>query len=170
MPKLNIIITGTGAVDKEGSGRLVLTGASQFTGAFNLNNGIVTITNGAALGNPSNAVVINNPAALELQDVSGNGTAPVNLGLKPITIQSGIGVVDTANLTSGALGYGIIRSVAGNNTISGVITYTAGGVVYGLRRPDPSPRWFGFHEVFHALTVVAFGAHCVGLGLAVGAL
>jgi hemolysin III len=39
--------------------------------------------------------------------------------------------------------------------------------VYGLRRPDPSPRWFGFHEVFHALTVVAFGAHCAGLALAV---
>jgi hemolysin III len=45
--------------------------------------------------------------------------------------------------------------------------YTAGGLVYGLRRPDPSPRWFGFHEVFHALTVAAFAAHCVGLSLAV---
>jgi hemolysin III len=51
--------------------------------------------------------------------------------------------------------------------IAGGLLYTAGGVVYGLRRPDPSPRWFGFHEVFHALTVVAFGAHCVGLALAV---
>jgi hemolysin III len=54
--------------------------------------------------------------------------------------------------------------------VAGGLLYTAGGVVYGLRRPDPSPRWFGFHEVFHALTVVAFGAHCVGLGLAVHAL
>jgi hemolysin III len=34
--------------------------------------------------------------------------------------------------------------------------YTIGGVVYALRRPDPSPRWFGFHEVFHALTIVGF--------------
>ncbi|MFF9852975.1 hemolysin III family protein, partial [Streptomyces litmocidini] len=24
---------------------------------------------------------------------------------------------------------------------------------------NPSPRWFGFHEVFHALTVAAFAAH-----------
>ena len=31
--------------------------------------------------------------------------------------------------------------------------YTVGGVVYGLKRPDPSPRWFGFHEVFHTFTI-----------------
>ena len=44
--------------------------------------------------------------------------------------------------------------------------YTLGGVVYGLRRPDPFPSWFGFHEVFHALTVLAFAAHYVGVSLA----
>jgi hemolysin III len=45
--------------------------------------------------------------------------------------------------------------------------YTAGGVVYGLRRPDPSPRWFGFHEVFHALTVAAFVCQYVAASLVV---
>lgn len=34
--------------------------------------------------------------------------------------------------------------------------YTAGGVVYALRRPDPNPRWFGFHEVFHLFTIIGF--------------
>src|SRR3954469_24162126 len=38
----------------------------------------------------------------------------------------------------------------------GGFCYTAGGIVYALRRPNPSPRWFGFHEVFHALTVAGF--------------
>ena len=38
----------------------------------------------------------------------------------------------------------------------GGFCYTAGGVVYALKRPNPSPRWFGFHEVFHACTVVGF--------------
>jgi hemolysin III len=38
----------------------------------------------------------------------------------------------------------------------GGFLYTVGGVVYALRRPDPNPRWFGFHEVFHALTIAAF--------------
>jgi hemolysin III len=45
--------------------------------------------------------------------------------------------------------------------------YTTGGVVYGLRRPDPSPRWFGFHEVFHALTVAAFVCQYVAASLVV---
>lgn len=34
--------------------------------------------------------------------------------------------------------------------------YTAGGLIYAFKRPNPSPRWFGFHEVFHTLTVVGF--------------
>ena len=51
--------------------------------------------------------------------------------------------------------------------VAGGLLYTLGGLVYGLRRPNPSPRWFGFHEVFHALTVLAFAAHCTGLAVAV---
>jgi hemolysin III len=43
----------------------------------------------------------------------------------------------------------------------GGLLYTAGALVYGIKRPNPSPRWFGFHEIFHALTVAAFAAHYV---------
>jgi hemolysin III len=39
--------------------------------------------------------------------------------------------------------------------IAGGLLYTAGAVVYALKRPDPWPRWFGFHEVFHTLTITA---------------
>ena len=46
---------------------------------------------------------------------------------------------------------------------AGGLLYTIGGVVYGLRRPNPFPSWFGFHEVFHAFTVVAFAAHYTGV-------
>lgn len=49
----------------------------------------------------------------------------------------------------------------------GGLLYTVGALVYGLRRPDPSPRWFGYHEVFHAFTIAAFGAHWVAALLAV---
>jgi len=38
--------------------------------------------------------------------------------------------------------------------LCGVI-YSLGAVVYALRRPDPFPRVFGYHEVFHALVIVA---------------
>jgi hemolysin III len=44
--------------------------------------------------------------------------------------------------------------------------YTLGGVVYGFKRPNPFPRWFGFHEVFHTLTIAAFVAHYVGVSIA----
>ena len=44
--------------------------------------------------------------------------------------------------------------------------YTLGGVVYGLQRPDPWPRHFGFHEVFHTFTILAFAAHYVAVSLA----
>ncbi|HSK55475.1 MAG TPA: hemolysin III family protein [Jiangellales bacterium] len=54
--------------------------------------------------------------------------------------------------------------------IIGGVLYSLGGLVYGLRRPDPSPRWFGFHEVFHALTVAAFVAHYVGVSITVYAV
>ncbi|MDQ0937616.1 hemolysin III [Streptomyces turgidiscabies] len=50
--------------------------------------------------------------------------------------------------------------------ITGGLLYTAGAVVYGLKRPDPFPRWFGFHEVFHALTIAAFTAHYTAILLA----
>ena len=49
--------------------------------------------------------------------------------------------------------------------VLGGLLYTVGAVVYALRRPDPSPRWFGFHEVFHACTLVAFAAHYVAVSL-----
>lgn len=50
--------------------------------------------------------------------------------------------------------------------VAGGLLYSAGAVVYALQRPDPSPRWFGFHEVFHALTVAAFTAHYIAISLA----
>jgi hemolysin III len=51
--------------------------------------------------------------------------------------------------------------------IVGGALYTAGAVVYGLKRPDPSPRWFGFHEIFHACTVAAFVVHYIAVSIAV---
>ncbi|GGP89416.1 PAQR family membrane homeostasis protein TrhA [Streptomyces roseolilacinus] len=49
--------------------------------------------------------------------------------------------------------------------VVGGVLYSVGGMVYGLKRPNPSPRWFGFHEVFHSLTLAAFAVHYVGISL-----
>lgn len=43
--------------------------------------------------------------------------------------------------------------------------YSIGGLVYGLRRPDPFPRVFGFHEIFHALTLAAFTVQYIAISL-----
>ncbi len=42
---------------------------------------------------------------------------------------------------------------------AGGVLYTAGAVVYAAGRPNPWPRTFGFHEVFHAFVIAAAAAH-----------
>ncbi|MGK3950751.1 PAQR family membrane homeostasis protein TrhA [Microbacterium sp. I2] len=43
--------------------------------------------------------------------------------------------------------------------IIGGLLYTFGAVVYALKRPNPWPGHFGFHEIFHVCTVLAFLCH-----------
>jgi hemolysin III len=45
----------------------------------------------------------------------------------------------------------------------GGLAYTVGAVVYGMKRPNPFPGKFGFHEIFHTLTLVAFLCHWTGI-------
>ena len=42
---------------------------------------------------------------------------------------------------------------------AGGLLYTAGAIVYATQRPDPNPRVFGYHEVFHLLVIAAAAAH-----------
>jgi hemolysin III len=54
--------------------------------------------------------------------------------------------------------------------VIGGLLYTAGAVIYARKRPNPSPATFGYHEVFHALTVVAAASHFVAVALLVSRL
>jgi hemolysin III len=47
----------------------------------------------------------------------------------------------------------------------GGICYTFGAVVYGRKRPNPSPTWFGFHEIFHAATIAGFICHYAAIAV-----
>ncbi|WP_193508990.1 hemolysin III family protein [Cryobacterium sp. BB736] len=49
--------------------------------------------------------------------------------------------------------------------IIGGICYSAGAVVYGMKKPNPFPGKFGFHEIFHTLTLLAFLCHWTGIFL-----
>ena len=50
---------------------------------------------------------------------------------------------------SASLGFALV--------LAGGLAYTAGAVVYALKRPDPWPTVFGYHEVFHLFTIVGAG-------------
>ncbi|HMD51731.1 MAG TPA: hemolysin III family protein [Solirubrobacteraceae bacterium] len=49
----------------------------------------------------------------------------------------------------------------------GGLLYTIGAVVYASGRPNPSPRVFGYHEVFHALVIAAAALHYAVIAFAV---
>lgn len=46
---------------------------------------------------------------------------------------------------------------------AGGVAYTSGAIVYACRRPDPVPLVFGYHELFHALTIVALACQYVAV-------
>lgn len=58
---------------------------------------------------------------------------------------------------------GALSSTALALVITSGVLYTLGGLVYLTRRPDPLPRVFGFHEVFHAFVVLAASLHFVAV-------
>ena len=49
----------------------------------------------------------------------------------------------------------------------GGVLYITGAVFYTLRKPNISYEHFGYHELFHALTVLAFAAHFIAIAIAV---
>jgi hemolysin III len=51
--------------------------------------------------------------------------------------------------------------------VIGGLAYTAGAIVYARRRPDPVPAVFGYHELFHALTIVAVSCQYTAIALIV---
>ena len=58
---------------------------------------------------------------------------------------------------------GTVRATVGGDGLlllaAGGIAYSAGAVIYWLRRPDPFPAVFGYHEIFHLLVIAAAGSH-----------
>jgi hemolysin III len=51
--------------------------------------------------------------------------------------------------------------------LTGGVLYSAGGVIYALKKPNFSINWFGFHELFHAMTAAAFICHFIAAVLTV---
>jgi hemolysin III len=91
-------------------------------------------------------------------------TAPRAL-VAALCVALGWAVVPVLPALRSAIGAGGIALL-----LSGGAAYTAGAVIYAARRPDPFPRVFGYHEVFHALVIVAAACHYAAVAGVVGAL
>ncbi|MCI5826237.1 MAG: hemolysin III family protein [Arcanobacterium sp.] len=50
--------------------------------------------------------------------------------------------------------------------LAGGLCYTIGAVFYAIKKPNPWPRYFGFHEFFHTGTVLGYSCHVVAIWLA----
>ncbi len=127
-------LTGTGGLTKIGMGTFVLSGNNTFTGAANIGtgsnpagdgNGILRITSSGALADISRLTLTDNSGSYDLFQIDGSA-GPVTLSA-PITLN--------ANSFSGPNGVPatIFENVAGNNTVSGPITFTTGGAGYGIQ-------------------------------------
>lgn len=51
--------------------------------------------------------------------------------------------------------------------VGGGICYTLGAVIYGFKWPGKSARYFGFHEIFHSLTIAGFVCHYIAAAIAI---
>jgi hemolysin III len=67
----------------------------------------------------------------------------------------GVAAMPQLARTAGAAAVGLLAA--------GGLAYTAGAIVYAARRPNPRPRVFGYHEIFHALTLVAVACQYVAI-------
>jgi hemolysin III len=83
--------------------------------------------------------------------------APVWAEVTPYIVVGWAAVLALPQLAAG-LGWGGLSLL-----VVGGILYTAGAIIYAVERPDPFPSTFGYHEIFHALVVLAAAAHCIAV-------
>ncbi|GAC1344866.1 MAG: hypothetical protein NVSMB29_18780 [Candidatus Dormibacteria bacterium] len=105
---------------------------------------LLTVWGGAALGIVMAVFWSDPPVLIEVGTYLLLGT--LGLLLMPALLHS-----------LGVAGVGLIAT--------GGLLYWCGAMVYARRRPDPWPRTFGFHEIFHVFVVLAAGTHFAVIAL-----
>ncbi|MBL9089899.1 MAG: autotransporter-associated beta strand repeat-containing protein, partial [Planctomycetaceae bacterium] len=106
-----VLGNGSGGLTKAGNGTLRVSAANTFTGAVNVNGGILTVANNTGLGTTAGGVTVTSGASLELQ---GN----ITVGAETLSL-AGAGFA-----SSGAL-----RNLNGTNTYGGAVTLTADSTI-----------------------------------------
>lgn len=102
------------------------------------------------------------------------GLAGVGITLKLVWIGAPKWVSAAIYLGMGWAGMAIFPKLVGDlgiwpavGLLGGGLLYTVGAIIYATKKPDPLPKIFGYHEIFHALVIVAAIAHFLVVALAV---
>jgi hemolysin III len=102
------------------------------------------------------------------------GMAGLGITLKLLWIGAPKWVRAAIYLAMGWAGFALFPKLVGDlgpwpavGLLGGGVLYTVGAVIYAGKRPNPFPKVFGYHEVFHALVIAAAIAHYLVVALAV---
>jgi len=169
---LGDVVSGAGAITKQGGGTAILTGGNTFSAGLTLSAGSLNLNHFTALGDAASTFTIaggtfdntsggplwlinNNPQAWNA-DVTFLGSQDLDLGLGAVTLNANRTVTVNANslTVGGAVGGGAFNltkegtgalTLNGNNTISGALNMNAGTLtlVGAPEKPHPSPSVFG---------------------------
>jgi autotransporter-associated beta strand protein len=112
-------ISGTGALDKEGAGTLVLGAANTYTGETTVDQGTLAITNAGALGATTGGTTVNTGATLDLRNVLGVAE-PITLNGGTLATSTGVSTVTAPMTITGASTFDVDGTqLTISNTISG---------------------------------------------------
>lgn len=167
--------SGTGVLTKAGQGQLILSGPNTYAGQTNVNQGILRIQSGNALGTTAGGTVVAAGAGLQLEGgiTVGNealsltgtsntaSTSNVTAGLSNLSGNNTYGGPIAVNLTSGGNNNVRINSIAGNLAITGAINLT-GGVLDAAATTSLVLTGSGNGSVSGDISIVA-GADDLGL-------
>lgn len=98
------------------------------------------------------------------------GGAALGVGLRLVWANAPYPVVAAPYLAIGWVGVVALGDVLSSLGVAGFVLiatggglFTVGAVVYALHRPNPWPRWFGYHEIFHGFVVAGVAVHYVAI-------
>ncbi len=84
-------------------------------------------------------------------------SAPSVVVALPYVLLGWVGVIAADDMLAGLGVAGFVLVLAGGGL------FTIGAIVYALRRPDPWPLWFGYHEIFHLFVIAGAAVHYVAV-------
>lgn len=123
----------------------------------------------AASYTPSALIVLHGPLVWILLSVAWMGAA-TGVAFSLGWIQAPRAVIAASYLALGWVAVIAIPQLLGELRAAPLVLFGAGGLLYSIgaiiyarQHPDPWPRTFGFHEIFHALVIAAAAAHYVAV-------